>query len=174
MKKLTVKRLKSLLHYDPSTGDFTWLVNRAGNAKAGTKAGHKKRTSHITIMVDGKAYFAHRLAWLYMKGEWSSCAIDHINQNSYDNRFLNLREASVEQNNCNIAKNKLNTSGYKGVYWKKSSSKWVAQIRKMKKHYHLGYYNNVHDAAQAYNYAAYRLHGEFASYNNRSEYEKNA
>jgi len=36
---LTQEQLKSELSYNPDTGNFTWLINRRGGAKAGDIAG---------------------------------------------------------------------------------------------------------------------------------------
>ena len=66
-KRLTQKRLKELFHYNPTTGIFTWLVNK-GNARIGYKAGTKKKDGYIQIRIDRKNFLAHRLAWLYNYG----------------------------------------------------------------------------------------------------------
>lgn len=56
-------------------------------------------------------------------------------------------------------------SKYKGVFWEKRRSKWVAQIKVNYKHIYLGQYDNERDAAIAYNGAALLHHGEFALLN---------
>lgn len=75
--------------------------------------------------------------------------VDHINHNTLDNRKINLRivdRFENQQNRIDIAKN--NRSGYRGVYWKKDKNKWAAQIRINNKNHHLGYFDNVLEAAQ--------------------------
>src|SRR5574337_1093125 len=99
MLPLAQEKLKELLEYNPVSGDFYWKVNR-GNARAGDKAGTikvvKDAWSCISIMVSGKHYLAHRLAWFYIYGEWPDTDIDHKDGNSLNNAFLNLRLATGE------------------------------------------------------------------------------
>lgn len=69
---LTQEQLKELLNYDQETGVFTWrtqLGNPRIGAVAGTMAG-KGEHKTLRIGIGGKSYLAHRLAWLYMHGEW--------------------------------------------------------------------------------------------------------
>ncbi len=95
--------------------------------------------------------------------------IDHINHNGLDNRKCNLRICTGSQNNWNGRLHKNNTSGFKGVSWKKQSKKWVAQIRKHNHDTHLGYYFCIIKAAKAYDKAAIKLFGEFANTNFNGE-----
>lgn len=88
--------------------------------------------------------------------------VDHINGNGLDNRRENLRLAASCQNTRNSRLRVDNSSGYKGVSWKKESSKWVARIMKDKKMVHLGYFDDPTEAYAAYCAAAFELHGEFA------------
>ena len=90
---------------------------------------------------------------------------DHKNGNKLDNRKENLRIASRSENLMNKSMQKNNTSGFRGVYWSKIVSKWMAYIKKNGKRYHLGYYINIYDAAKAYNLAADKMFGEFARFN---------
>ncbi|WP_428999737.1 HNH endonuclease signature motif containing protein [Stenotrophomonas maltophilia] len=48
-------------------------------------------------------YRQHRLAWLYMTGQWPSGEIDHINHDRSDNRWHNLRDVSHQANQQNRA-----------------------------------------------------------------------
>lgn len=158
---LTQEELKSQLHYDPETGVFTRLVANAGNVKIGDIADCKTYKGYIQIALFSKRYRAHRLAYLYMTGSWPKEQIDHINGIRNDNRWCNLREASQQQNQFNCAKNKNNTSGYKGVFWHKQRNKWFAQTSLNNKLIHLGLFNNKDDAARAYNDFAEQNHGDF-------------
>jgi hypothetical protein len=90
---------------------------------------------------------------------------DHINGNGTDNRKYNLRICSSAENARNLPVNRRSTSGYKGVTWNKRTKNWRARIVFDGKEIYLGTYQNVIDAAEAYNRAALRLHGEFARIN---------
>jgi hypothetical protein len=88
--------------------------------------------------------------------------IDHINGNGLDNRRSNLRLASIAQNNMNTRRRSTNTSGYKGVSWKKDKQKWSVEIHVDKRKFFLGYFDNPADGYEVYCEAAKKLHGEFA------------
>jgi hypothetical protein len=93
----------------------------------------------------------------------SNYQVDHINQNTLDNRRCNLRLSTASENRRNRGKTAKNTSGYKGVT--RSNNKWQAQIHTNGKCHYLGMYESLEEAARVYNEAAIRLHGEFASLN---------
>ena len=96
-------RLVELLAYDALTGVFTWKLDRANTAKAGGKAGGVITSGkYVDIRVDGKAYKAHRLAWLYVTGDDPGTAtVDHIDCNGLNNAFANLRLATRRQQRFN-------------------------------------------------------------------------
>jgi hypothetical protein len=91
--------------------------------------------------------------------------VDHINGNSLDNRRSNLRTCSHAENNQNKGKQSNNTSGYKGVMWDKGTGRWRAKIAKDGKDIHVGRFDDLVEAAKAYDMAALEVHGEFASLN---------
>lgn len=90
---------------------------------------------------------------------------DHVNGNGLDNRRGNLRVCTSSQNQKNQRKNKANTSGFKGVSWDKERKKWAAYINANGRLYHLGRFSIKRVAAEAYDKAAKKLHGEFARLN---------
>ncbi len=157
---IDAERLRHLLSYEQDTGHFRWKNGRGPRAKTGTIAG-RNRFGYNQIHVCGRRYPAHRLAWLYMTGEWPQNDIDHINRNRSDNRWCNLREATRSQNNMNRGPTKANKSGFKGVSWSKCNSKWIARIKVGKKYKHLGCFTSKEDAANAYNRASEIVHGDF-------------
>lgn len=157
---MNAKRLKHLLHYCPDSGVFTWKNPTTLWQKSGDVAGTLHHSGYVYIRVDKKTYCAHRLAFLFMTNTFPSDQIDHINRIKSDNRWVNLRAATRSQNKMNSTM-KNNTSGKKGVTWKKSTGKWQASIRVNGKDYHLGYYADIEDAAVAYKNIARILHGEF-------------
>lgn len=78
-----------------------------------------------------------------------------------DNRKCNLRYATDSQNAMNRHKNTNNTSGVKGVSWKKENQKWQAYIGKNLQQIHLGYFDGFDDAVQARKKAEFELFGEW-------------
>lgn len=80
MTELTAEVLRSKLDYSPETGVFTWRV-RAGKAWPGRVAGSPDSWGHTQIRINTRKYAAHRLAWLYMTGNWPADMLDHIDGN---------------------------------------------------------------------------------------------
>ena len=75
---------------------------------------------------------------------------DHINRDRCDNRSENLRIVPRWVNCHNIAMRKNNTSGYRGVYWDNSRSRWCAHFNVRGRQRHVGYYSTAHEAAAAW------------------------
>lgn len=163
---LTAERLREVLNYDPETGVFTWIKKTCRKAKIGKVAGTITNAKHgrVFMSVDGQRNYAHRFAWLYVKGEWPppGSEIDHANGDASDNRWINLRLATKTQNRANSVVYKNNKSGIKGVHWHPQSQKWRAAIRFERRTRHIGLFSNKEDAGRAYMAAAERHFGEFA------------
>jgi hypothetical protein len=157
---LTAERVRELLDYDPETGVFTWLVSRC-NVKAGSRAGCARSDGYRGIRIDRRRYHEHRLAFLWMKGEWPSADVDHINGAPGDNRWHNLRPASRSQNMVNSRMRRNNVSGTRGVAWHSAARKWVATISIDGRSKYLGIYDAKEDAAAAYARAMMARHAEF-------------
>lgn len=158
-KAPSIDRLKELLSYDPESGEFTRTVDQ-GRQRAGCIAGSiDPINGYIRIGIDKVCHKAHRLAWLYMTGQWPPDVIDHINGDRSDNRFSNLRLAVVSENNQNVqAARKDSRSGYRGVSWLKARGKWRATINVDGKQHHLGYFDSPESASEAYLTAKSELH----------------
>lgn len=159
---LTAERLRACLVYDAETGVFTYRIVRHYLQKLGAVAGAKHGNGYLRIVIDGGHHYAHRLAWLYVYGEWPSKNIDHINGDRSDNRIANLRDATQGMNLCNKRIQSNNRCGLKGVSWHRAAGKWIAQIGVRGEHVYLGLFESPEDAHQAYCQAAQKLHGEFA------------
>ena len=86
---------------------------------------------------------------------------DHKNRNGFDNRRSNLRECTPSQNSANTKHT--NKHGFRGVF--SNYKNLVAYIRISQKHIFLGNYDNPEQAAQAYDTAATKHFGEFATLN---------
>jgi hypothetical protein len=160
---LTVEQLKEFFIYNPETGLFSRKKIRRG-VSIDKKVGCARPDGYVIVQFNGKFYYAHALAWLYMTGAWAPFDIDHINENKSDNRWCNLRQATRSQNQAHRGPNRRNTSGYKGVSWDKCSKKWKSQIRVNYKLIYLGVFSSKEDAFEAYQIAAREYFGDFASW----------
>lgn len=152
-RMLTHERLKEVISYDPQSG----IIMRNGKI-VGSNNGH----GYLRIMIDGVRYFANKLIWFYMTGEYPQFIVDHKNGIRSDNAWSNLRKAGTDENawNRGIASN--NSSGFKGVYWRSARSKWVAEICVNGKSRKLGSFKCPTAAHIAYSKAAKKYHGDFA------------
>lgn len=137
---LTQSSLKKILSYDESTGNFTWIKKVAPRINIGATAGNKKWDGYMRIMYQRKEYPSHRLAWLYVYGEWPAKHLDHINHDRSDNRISNLCNATPKTNNMNRSMMCTNKSGHVGVYFNKALMKWRSFIWVDGKEIHLGYF----------------------------------
>jgi hypothetical protein len=147
---ITQARLKEVLHYDPDTGVFTWKVNKGNRARAGSEAGcvHRAgRTHYRQIMIDGTKYRAHRLAWMFVHGEFPKHHIDHIDGIGLNNPIRNLRDVTQRENIKNSRMPCTNTSGIVGVSFDRG--KWKVQIRTESGNKHIGRFTDIEDAVAA-------------------------
>ena len=92
--------------------------------------------------------------------------VDHIDNNKQNNNIINLRFATLAQNQHNRLINTNNTSGNKGVRWNKRDMKWTAQITINGKQIHLGSFMNKEDAI---NIRIQRAKNEFGEFINKCE-----
>ena len=135
---LTQNRLKHLLSYCPSSGEFACAISGSGRGKIGEIAGTIGHKGYRAIKIDGKSYQAHRLVWLYVHGKFPRDQIDHINGIRDDNRLENLRDANSADNARNRKVPVTSKSGIMGVSWRKRDKCWVAQMQVADKNMHLG------------------------------------
>ena len=151
---LTQTRLKELLHYNPETGLFTRLIATCNRVKVGDIAGCLRKDGYQLISVGDVRYLAHRLAFLYMTGEFPKDDMDHIDHIRDNNKWVNLRPVTRQENGKNQSVAKNNTSGCTGVCWDKERSKWLPQITVSGKPTYLGRFDNKADAVAAYQAAS--------------------
>lgn len=146
---LTAERLREVLHYEPSTGVFTWRVKPNRRIVIGAVAGSKTAAGRIQISVDGTDYLAHRLAWLYQTGTWPTDEIDHWDTHPLNNRFANLRDATRQVNQENLRRARIDShTGLLGVT--AIGERFVARIKVNKKSIHLGRFDTAEAAHLAY------------------------
>lgn len=158
MRDLTQLQARDALDYNPSSGQFRWR-------HSGGIAGHVDPTRTCTyrvIVIRGQKYYAHRLAWLYMKGEWPPSKIDHVNGDGIDNKWGNLRLATDSENSTNAKLRKTNSTGYKGVCYNKRTGQAKAQIQFNGVVYHLGSRPTPELAHALYVKASKKIHKQFS------------
>ena len=149
---MTQDELKQLVSYDLETGAFTWKRN-------GNIAGYPKTNGYWQVRINNKYYLMHRLAWLYVYGQFPA-QIDHINRIRSDNRLCNLREVTRCQNQQNRSIQINNTSGFPGVVFVEKRKVWLARIKANNKSYHLGSFKSFECAVAARKEAEVALYKE--------------
>jgi hypothetical protein len=106
----------------------------------------------------------HVLIWFAAFGEWIPGAVDHINRIRNDNRLINFRRANQSQNRANSTVSRRNKARAKGVVTlKKGRKPYWATIYVRGRKFDLGYHNTVAEASAAYEAAAVKYFGEFAT-----------
>lgn len=166
-KNMDIDLLREAVTYNPETGELTWLerpehhfpsarIRNCVNTRLAGKPAFAYRNLHGYLMgcLGQQKVGAHRAAFALMTGRWPE-QIDHINGDTTDNRWVNLREVSVVENARNAARSKRNKSGCTGVRWNAHAKAWVAFIRADGRNLHLGTFAAM-DAAVAARAAAER------------------
>lgn len=141
----TAAELRAVVAYDPETGKFS-------RVKDGKPIGFVAQAKgYECLHVLGKKCNAHRLAWLYVHGEWPVGEVDHINGVKTDNRIDNLRDVprSINSQNQNRAHCRSGT-GLLGVAVDKARGKWVASIFHSGRKWSLGRFDSPEAAHQRY------------------------
>lgn len=151
-------RLKELVSYEAESGLFRWKVKTSNRVNIGSVAGYKDPKGYIFIRLDGVLHRAHRLAWLYIHGEWPKDEIDHINGDPSDNKASNLREITGALNKQNQRKARKDNArtGVLGVY--PNGKGYMASIQVNGRTHYLGTHKTVEKAYAAYVEAKRRLH----------------
>jgi len=158
---VTQAELKAIFHYDPETGVFTRLKKHRYPVAGSTKG---VEGGYIRMCIKRKCYVLHRLAWLYVYGRFPTEAIDHINGDKLDNRFLNLREASHAQNMRNIGWRKDSKAVLKNVYFIPSKNLYKVKMKVGAKPKILAYSEDIEFAELIAIEARNLYHGAFANH----------
>lgn len=94
------RRLAELLDYNPESGELLW---RDGSSAYRMRVTQNPRTGHkytwVSVYFEGTTYVASRLIWKLMTGEDpGTLVIDHIDRDSSNNRWSNLRATTLAVN----------------------------------------------------------------------------
>lgn len=135
------KHMMLVSEEDRDMDQITWNCN--GNGYAKTDVGGRKSRKKV---------YAHRLVMERTIGRSlaSGEIVDHINHNRLDNQRCNLRIVTDKQNVQNRGVlNRNNRSGFRGVYWHSSASKWSAEVMVDRKKVYLGLFVDLGNANNA-------------------------
>jgi hypothetical protein len=165
-EQLPVSYLTDCFSYDPESGALRWRSRPLQHFKtatshkifltrnAGKEAGCiDHSTGYLVIGVRGRIYYAHRIVWALLHGEWPSEQIDHIDGNKLNNAETNLRCVSHAENAKNMPIKKSNKSGVQGVSFAKREGKWRARITCDYRDIHCGYFDTMEEAIVAREHA---------------------
>lgn len=156
--------LRSVLHYDAITGEFTWLARsgQRGPDFTGKAAGSLTVHGRVEIGIKGQRFFAHELAWVMTHNRLPDGEIDHINGDPADNRLSNLRDVSRALNMQNLrrstARNKTGYLGVVAVNQRDGGKPFRAYISVAGRSKNLGSFDCPKEAHQAYLRAKRKYH----------------
>ncbi len=158
--------VKQALCYDPETGVMTWAnCSKYHNALNGAEAGgpipNQSGKFYHKITIGGRKISRSRLAFAWMTGRWPSECIDHINGNSLDDRWVNLREATITENAWNH-KRRAKRQDHLPMGVRQMGSGFQARIAVNKRMIHLGVFETPSAAQAAYQQARSAHYGKFA------------
>jgi hypothetical protein len=146
--ELTQNLIKELFFYED--GKLFSKTTRGGR-RIGEEAGTLGADGYIKMMIKRKMYKAHRLIYIYHKGEIADkLQIDHIDRNRSNNNIENLRLVTNQENHFN--------RGAKGFCFNKTRNKFEPQIRHNGKLFFLGRFDTAEEARTAYLKAKSELH----------------
>jgi hypothetical protein len=154
---------KSIENYE------TYSVSTFGNVRNEKTGrilkGSPNQKGYLMIMLPNtKCFQIHRLVALaFIPNLENKEQVDHIDNNPINNNLTNLRWATQSENQINTSLSCKNTSGVKGIYWKKQYKKWAVQITCNKVKTHLGYYNTIEEATIVRQVKANELFGSFTN-----------
>lgn len=120
----------------------------------------------FSVTYENRRYrlMAHRVIWALHHKKWP-LMVDHIDGNKTNNSLNNLREVNNSQNCRNKLGNKNSKVKWKGVTYHKRDKTYDAVIGVTGKNTYLGRFLEPMEAALAYNYAAEKMFGEYAKFN---------
>lgn len=160
------ERLLKRLDYNSDTGLLVWRLRDVSEfqgmtypAERHAKIWNAKHVGKPALnapmangyrhgMLDGIDYLQHRIIWKLVAGVDPEF-IDHINGDRSDNRLVNLRSVSAEENMRNRTLSINNSSGCPGVHFEARSQRWVVQLELAGRVKYVGRYIELSDAIAA-------------------------
>lgn len=156
-KQFTAEFFREVIAYDPTTGEMWWKKRIGPMNPVGSNVGSKCIRGYREVSIFGKKFRLHRIAWIYVYGDWPAQQIDHINGVRDDNRIANLRDVDSSTNNQNkIGPHRESKSGVRGV--RSRGDRWLADIQTRGVRKFLGSFATLEQASRAYAEAKREMH----------------
>lgn len=163
LTKYQEEEIRRRMRYCQKTGRIVWVtLNKHHPDLLNSEAGHIRKCGRCYIHIFGRGFARSRLAFFLMMDWWPE-AVDHINRKPWDDRWINLRAATHQQNVWNVSLRRRNKSGLPMGVRNTANGKYQARIASHRKTHALGTFNSISAAKKAYIAAKRRLHGEFGS-----------
>jgi len=161
----SMEELHELFDYDPDTGVLTheerpewrfkssrscntWNARYAGKVAGSVDTDSRDGYQRIRIRIGTKTFNIGRVIWKWMTGEDPEGLIDHIDGDTMNNRWSNLRIVTHKENARNVARsNKPTKSGVTGVTYSKETGKWIASLLTDEGRKYLGLFETIEEAA---------------------------
>ncbi len=160
---------REVFDYNPETGEVTWKKGRPTSfghfdeSKKGQPCGWFEGDGYLKTSFKNIEMPVHRLAWFLHHGEWPEKMLDHKDRDKQNNRLVNLREATYQDNARNSNIYCTNTSGAKGVSYNTGNKTYEAYIKIDGVKRHLGYYKEFAAARKVREMAERLIFGDFST-----------
>ena len=159
--------LNHLFTFDMKNGKVFWknppkLHPRMLGKEAGAKRLSGKNKYYCRIKINKKAVLRSHIIFYVANGFKAKPCIDHINGNSLDDRPCNLRQATITENAWNHKFRKKSNNLPMGIRFQ--SNKFIARISHNKHQIHIGSFNKLDDAVNAYKQKRIELYGQYSGY----------
>ena len=123
----TSEYLNFYFRYEPTTGDLFWRVRYHQGCAKGAIGPSGTNHGYRVVCLHRRIYLQHRIIWKMMTGgdPDPTLAMDHINEDVGDNRWVNLRQITVSENVSRSSKHRrVDTL----QVWQSAGGKWCARI----------------------------------------------
>lgn len=134
-----------LLYCYHADGSLLFFTNKSNKEIVSKFNWGKMADGYSATRVNGKTCAIHRLLTSAPDGT----VVDHINRNKKDNRNENLRITDKSINAFNAKRRTTNKSGRTGVWFRRDTQRWAAEIKKDGKKHSLGCFATFSEAVQA-------------------------
>jgi len=116
-RPIDIQCILDTIDYDPIKGTFFKNKNapRYKNRQILNEISDTRYTNYCRAVIGGREVSAQQVAWIHMKGTLPNNLIDHIDGDTTNNKWSNLREVTEVENSRNQKINRKNKSGHMGV-----------------------------------------------------------